>query len=85
MSDYNINVIISGPNNEHTATYKTFILRDNTSFADQVTEPNTKYVIKWDFNLNGETVTVPKNCIIEFDGGILKNGTIIGQVLLLMM
>ena len=79
MNDYNVNVIISGPNNEHPATYKTFILRGNTSFADQVTEPNTKYVIKWDFNLNGETVTVPENCILEFDGGTLKNGTIIGQ------
>ena len=79
MNDYNVNVIISGPNNEHPATYKTFILRGNTSFADQVTEPNTKYVIKWDFNLNGETVTVPENCILEFDGGILHDGTIVGQ------
>lgn len=38
-----------------------------------------KYVIKWDFDLNGQTITVPKNCILEFDGGSLKNGTIIGQ------
>lgn len=40
---------------------------------------NYKYVIKWDFDLNGETITVPENCILEFDGGSLKNGTIIGQ------
>ena len=40
---------------------------------------NTKYVIKWDYDLNGQTITVPKNCILEFDGGTLKNGTIIGQ------
>lgn len=38
-----------------------------------------KYVIKWDFDLDGKTITVPKNCILEFDGGSLKNGTIIGQ------
>ena len=38
-----------------------------------------KYVIKWDFDLNGKTITVPENCILEFDGGSLKNGTIVGQ------
>ena len=40
---------------------------------------NYKYIIKWDFDLGGQTIKVPKNCILEFDGGSLKNGTIIGQ------
>jgi len=39
---------------------------------------NYKYIIKWDFDLGGQTIKVPKNCILEFDGGSLKNGTIIG-------
>lgn len=39
----------------------------------------TKYVIKWNFDLDGKTITVPENCALEFDGGSLKNGTIIGQ------
>ena len=39
----------------------------------------TKYVIKWDFDLDGKTITVPENCVLEFDGGSLRNGTIIGQ------
>lgn len=38
-----------------------------------------KYVIRWDFDLNGKTILVPENCILEFDGGTLSNGTIIGQ------
>lgn len=39
----------------------------------------TKYVIKWNFDLDGKTITVPEKCVLEFDGGSLKNGTIIGQ------
>lgn len=39
----------------------------------------TKYVIKWDFDLDGKTITVPEKCVLEFDGGSLRNGTIIGQ------
>lgn len=38
-----------------------------------------KYVIRWDFDLGGKTILVPENCILEFDGGTLRNGTIIGQ------
>lgn len=39
----------------------------------------TKYVIKWNFDLDGKTITVPEKCVLEFDGGSLRNGTIIGQ------
>lgn len=46
---------------------------------DMINKQNVKYIIKWNFNLNGETVTVPENCIFEFDGGTLHNGTVIGQ------
>jgi hypothetical protein len=68
MSNPNVNVVVSGPKKEYTSTYKTHILRGNMSFADQVTEPNMKYVIKYNFVLNGD-VTIPENCILEFDGG----------------
>ncbi len=63
----NINVNVSGPI-QPTATYKTKVLKGNHSFASQVTEPNMKYVIKHDFVLDGD-VTIPENCILEFDGG----------------
>lgn len=51
------------------------ILRNNKSFASQVTEPNTIYVIQYDFVLDGD-VTIPANCILEFDGGSLNNGVV---------
>lgn len=37
-----------------------------------IDQENVKYVIKWDFVL-GEDITVPENCLIEFDGGSISN------------
>ena len=70
----NVNVHVSGPKKDYTSTYKTYILRGNMDFASQVTEPNRKYVIKYDFDLGGATITVPEKCMIQFEGGSLSNG-----------
>ena len=47
-----------------------------------LSQDNTIYIIRYDFDLNhnlaGE-VTVPENCCLQFDGGSISNGTIIGQ------
>jgi len=66
-------------------TYNTKVLKPNLCCKkniltqEMIACEDMKYVIKWDFDLNGKTITVPNNCILEFDGGTLKNGTIIGQ------
>lgn len=39
---------------------------------------NTIYHIQYDYDLNGETITLPAKCVLEFDGGSLKNGKLIG-------
>ena len=39
---------------------------------------NTIYVVKYDFTL-AETIRMPANCILEFEGGSLRGGTIIGD------
>jgi hypothetical protein len=44
-----------------------------------INKPNVKYVIKWNFDLNGETINIPENCLIEFDGGSVSNGTLVGN------
>ena len=44
MSNPNIQVNVSGPV-QAPSTYKTKVLKGTQSFASQVTEPNTKYVI----------------------------------------
>lgn len=66
-------------------TYTTKLLKPNMQCCKNILTQqmiaceNYKYVICWDFDLKGKTITVPENCILEFDGGSLKNGTIIGQ------
>lgn len=37
---------------------------------------NTRYIIQYDYDLNGQTIVVPLNCILDFQGGSLRNGTI---------
>lgn len=40
---------------------------------------NTIYHIQYDYDLNGQTITLPAGCVLEFDGGSVKNGTVEGQ------
>lgn len=42
-------------------------------------QPNTIYEIRYDFDLNGETIEMQKGCTLKFEGGSLKNGKIVGN------
>ena len=64
-------------NRDNTNGMGYVILRKNKSFAEQVTQENTIYEIRYDFDLNGETISVPENSILSFVGGSLKNGKIV--------
>lgn len=55
------------------------ILRKDKTFAEQVTKENTIYEIRYKFDLNGKSIVIPVDCVLEFKGGSLKNGTIIGN------
>lgn len=52
------------------------ILRADKTFAEQVTQANTIYEIRYGFDLGGATVEIPENCVLEFEGGVLENGEI---------
>lgn len=39
-----------------------------------IKDPNTIYEIKYDFDLNGGTITLPENCVLLFNGGKISNG-----------
>lgn len=43
---------------------------------DMINEENTRYIIRYAFDLNNETITIPTGCEIVFEGGIIENGTI---------
>lgn len=68
-----INVNVGGPI-QADCRYKTKVLKGNLSFESQVTDVNTKYIVKWDFSLN-QDVTMPEHCIIEFDGGSINGNS----------
>lgn len=37
---------------------------------------NTVYIIQYDYDLQGKEIIIPKNCILSFQGGFFKNGSI---------
>lgn len=67
------------------------ILRKNLSLVNgvvkniltqnMINKPNTIYEIRYDFDLNGETINFPNNIILKFNGGCIFNGKIRGYVL----
>ena len=56
------------------------VLDKDKTFAEQVTQENTIYEIRHDFDLGGRSTpfTIKEGCVLKFEGGSLKNGTIKG-------
>nr|DAW48988.1 MAG TPA: Pectate lyase [Crassvirales sp.] len=48
----------------------------NILTQSMINQPNTIYDIRYDFDLNGTTIEIPNNCILNFKGGSLNNGII---------
>ena len=38
---------------------------------------NTIFTVEYDFDLNGETITIPEDSILNFNGGSIKNGNVV--------
>ncbi len=51
----------------------------NVLTQSMINQPNTIYHIQYDYDLNGQSITVPEGCVLQFEGGSLSNGTIVGQ------
>lgn len=49
----------------------------NVLTQDIINKSNTIYEIRYDFDLNGEEITIPEDCILQFEGGSLNGGTLI--------
>jgi len=47
----------------------------NILTQNMINKPDTIYEIRYDFDLNGNTINIPKNCTLKFEGGSLSNGT----------
>lgn len=51
----------------------------NLLTAVMLSEPNTIYEIRYDFDLEGETIEMKEGCTLKFEGGKLYNGIVVGQ------
>lgn len=49
---------------------------DNVLTQDMLSRENTIYEVRYDFNLNGQTITVPNRCVLLFKGGKFRNGNL---------
>ena len=48
----------------------------NILMSNMINQPNTIYEIRYNFDLNGKTITIPKNCVLYFTSGKFYNGSI---------
>lgn len=48
----------------------------NLLSQDMMPAEDTIYILQYDYDLNGQTITVPNNSIILFEGGSISNGTL---------
>lgn len=71
--------IINGPIPSTNCQYRSVIVKENLPLSSQLIYPNIKYIVKHNFDLNQEEIQLPENCIIAVDGGLLSNGTLIGN------
>lgn len=52
----------------------------NILTQDMVNQPHTIYMIQYDFDLNGATITLPEGCMFDFQGGSISNGFLEGKI-----
>ena len=48
----------------------------NVLIQQMISDPNTIYIIQYDYDLNGAEIKVPEGCTLDFQGGSLSNGII---------
>lgn len=52
------------------------IVKMNYLTQSMISKENTIYIIQYDYNLNKQTITTPRGCVLLFEGGSIENGTI---------
>lgn len=46
----------------------------NILTQEMINQANTIYEIRYDFDLNEQTITIPQNCVLRFNGGSFQEG-----------
>ena len=58
---------------------KNMIDEKNILTQNMIQATNTIYIVQYDYDLQGETITIPENCILDFQGGSFNNGNVVGN------
>lgn len=58
---------------------KNMVEGKNVLIQEMISEANIIYHIQYDYDLNEQEITIPENCILKFEGGSFKNGTLSGN------
>lgn len=58
---------------------KNFVDGINVLEQYMINEPNTIYIIQYDYCLNGAEIEIPENCVLQFEGGSFNGGSIVGN------
>lgn len=53
---------------------KNIVLGKNILTQSMINDDNTRYIIQYDYDLNGETISIPEGCTLDFQGGSFNNG-----------
>lgn len=78
-----INATIRGKQSNVPYEKKTVVLggnmvgERNILTQDMLLSEDTKYIIRWAFDLDAKTVIMPAGSSLEFNGGSINNGTIV--------
>ena len=63
-----------------SSIYNTIVIKQKQVITQEdFPYTNTKYIIKWNYDLLESSITIPENCLIQFDGGSISNGILIGN------
>lgn len=56
---------------------KNWVTGVNVLEPDELSLEHTIYEVRYNFDLQGQTITLPEGCVLLFKGGTLNNGTIV--------
>lgn len=60
---------------------KNIVNGSNILASSVFTQENTTYEVRYNYDLNGATINIPRGCTLHFVGGTFSNGAIIGNEL----
>ena len=59
--------------------YRHIVVREDRSFSSQVVMQHAIYELSGVYDLKGETINIPEDCVLKFNGGLIKNGALKGR------